>query len=177
MPSHTDRTLWRQIVQQVTVEWDALPTGEKNWITDHALKIVTLQESLHRLFLAVDGDVICRNCAGGCCGHGKFHPTLVNLLACLIKEKPFPLPRFDQGCPYIGAGGCLFPPGLRPYNCISFICEKIDSQLAPDDRAEFCRLEKEIRTEYEEFSGRYVGAGMRGILVRGKLLPAYLARC
>lgn len=176
MSAAKDQILWQQITQQVTREWGLLPAAEKTWITDHTLLIVELQNKLHQLFLDVDGAKICRDCDGDCCGHGKFHPNLANLLACLVEEYPFPEPEFKQDCPYITARGCLFPPGLRPYNCISFICEKIEDDLNSVNREEFCRLEKAIRAGYELFVDRYAGAGMNGILVRGEVLPAYLAR-
>ncbi len=174
MPTLKDKKFWQEVLSQVADEWEGLPRTEKVWATEHALRIVKLQERLHQLFLDVGGAGICTDCDGGCCGHGKFHPTLVNLLACLVTEHPFPEPEFAQHCPYLGASGCQFPPGLRPYNCISFICEQIENRLNPDELSEFYQLEKEIRKQYELFAGRYVGASMRGILIRGETLPSYL---
>lgn len=176
MSSQNDKKLWQQITAQVTREWDTLPTDEKSWIRDHTGEIVRLQSELHQLFLAVDGEKICCDCHGDCCGHGKFHPNLTNLLAFLAHDDPIPSPDFSQGCPYLGDSGCLFPPGLRPYNCISFICEKIEDNLLPTKRSEFWRLEQAIRAEYELFIQRYVGAGLHGILVKGEALPSYLDR-
>jgi hypothetical protein len=167
---------WQEVVSRVAEEWEGLPYPEQVWATEHTLRIVNLQERLHQLFLDVGGAGICSDCNGDCCGHGKFHPTLVNLLACLITEQPFPEPEFDQYCPYLGVSGCQFPPGLRPYNCISFICEQIENRLDPDKVGEFYQLEKEIREQYELFASRYVGASMRGILTRGETLPSYLTK-
>lgn len=166
--------IWQEVVVRVAEEWTGLPRAEKKWVAEHVLHIVHLQERLHQLFLEVGGAIICRDCDGDCCGHGKFHPTLVNLLACLVTEQPFPDVEFEQHCPYLGAAGCQFPPGLRPYNCISFICEQVENRLNPENQDEFYRLEKEIRKKYELFAGRYVGAGMRGILIKGETLPSYL---
>ena len=176
MPTQQDNLLWQEITARIREEWVALAAEEKEWATGHILQIVKKQEQLHQLFLDVDGAEICCQCDGDCCGHGKFHPTLVNLLACLIVNHPLPEPDFSRHCPYIGPDGCLFPPGLRPYNCVSFICEQIECSLEPSRQAEFYRLEKEIRQAYELFADRYVGAGMRGILIRGAILPTYLSR-
>jgi hypothetical protein len=176
MTFQNDKNLWTQIVSRVAAEWQAFSTDEKVWVSDHIQKIIDLQEQLHQLFLAVGGEDLCRSCDGDCCGHGKFHPTLVNLLACLVSHHPVPEPDFGQNCPYIGAAGCHFPPGLRPYNCISFICELVENRLGRESSGEFYRLEKQLREQYELFAARYVGAGMRGLLIRGELLPSYLAR-
>lgn len=177
MSAKKDQILWPQIVSRVSREWDNLPAAEKTWITDHALVLVRLQDKLHQLFLQVDGEKICRECDGDCCGHGRFHPNLVNLLTCLVKDYPIPEPDFERDCPYSNAQGCLFPPGLRPYNCISFICGKIEDDLASVNLLKFYRLEKEIRAEYELFAGRYPAADMRGLLVKGEILPTYFSRC
>ena len=165
MTSRNDKNLWTRITARVIDEWAALTADEKQWATEHIRNIISFQEQLHQLFLDVDGADICRSCNGDCCGHGKFHPTLANLLACLVTNHPVPEPDFSQGCPY-----------LDPYNCISFICELIEDRLDEETRYEFYRLEKQIRLHYELFAARYVGASLRGLLVRGELLPSYLAR-
>ena len=172
MSSQKDKKLWQSIVARVEEEWVDLPQHEKSWATEHVLKIIGLQEQLHQLFVDVDGMGICRDCHGDCCGHGKFHPTLVNLLACLATDYPIPEAEFSQHCPYLVNTGCQFPPGLRPFNCISFICEKIEGLLDPSRKNEFYRLEKEIRSLYELFASRYLGAGMRGILISGETLSS-----
>ncbi len=176
MTAHQDHRLWQDIVGRVSSEWQALGADEKAWVDAHVRRLVRLQEALHRHFLAAGGRDICRACRGECCGHGKFHPNLTNLLAVLASGEPLPEPDFSHDCPYGGVDGCQFPPGLRPFNCISFICDRIEERLSPESRAQFYRLEGEIRSEYEVFRARYAGAGMNGILVRGEPLPSYLDR-
>ena len=176
MTAQDDITLWNAIVTRVEEEWQKLPAEEKAWAVGHLRDLIRLQEQLHALFLAVGGAESCRACDGECCGHGRFHPTLVNLLACLLTGHPVPRPDFARLCPYIDVSGCQFPPGLRPYNCISFLCEAVEDQLDPEAKGAFYRLEGEIRTLYELFAARYTGAGLRGLLIRGQLLPSYLAR-
>ena len=176
MSSEHDKILWRQITDRVASEYAALPADEKSWIASHAGTIISLQNQLHQLFLDVGGERICRDCDGDCCGHGKFHPNLANLLAFLSRERSLPEPDFELGCPYIGQQGCQFPPALRPYNCISFICGQIENGLTPANRGEFYRLEKKIRSEYALFVERYIGAGMNGIMIKGEILPSYLTR-
>ena len=176
MTPANDENLWKQIISRVADEWEILPASEKNWATEHVRKVIDLQEQLHRLFLDVGGADLCRACDGDCCGHGKFHPTLVNLLACLVTSHTLPEPDFSQTCPYIGETGCHFPPGLRPYNCISFICEQVEDRLDKPSQETFYRLEKQIRAHYELFAERYTGASLRGVMIRGEMLPSYLAR-
>ena len=157
----SEKDLWKKITVQVRQEWQDCPESERNWIREHALKLVDLQNRLHQLFLEVGGENICRDCSGECCGHGKFHPTLANLLACFVSEHPLPEPDFEQSCPYIGAPGCMFPPGLRPFNCITFICDLVEDRLTPDDRELFYLLERELNAEYELFASRYAGGSLR----------------
>jgi len=176
MTTQDDIKLWNSIVSRIDGEWQVLPVDEKRWVTDHLRTIISLQEQLHELFLAVGGDECCRTCDGECCGHGRFHPTLVNVLACLLAGHPVPQPDFERLCPYIAAAGCQFPPGLRPYNCISFICEAVEDRLDPEAKRAFYHLEGLIRAQYELFAARYAGSSLRGLLIRGQLLPTYLAR-
>lgn len=173
-PEH-DKNLWQRIVDQLRREWEELPTDERAWISGQVEKLGALQGRLHQFFLDVDGASACRDCVGDCCGHGRFHPTLANLLACLV-NRDFPDPDFGQDCPYMGHAGCQFPPEFRPYNCITFICDRIEDKLPVADRGEFYRLDKEIREVYALFAGRYAGGSLRGILIRDTLLPRYLAR-
>ncbi|PLY00221.1 MAG: hypothetical protein C0623_07570 [Desulfuromonas sp.] len=176
MAPKQDQKLWHDIVDRVNYEWRHLHPEEKDWVSTHGARLATLQRELHQLFLDVGGADLCCDCNGSCCGHGKFHPNLTNLLICKILNFPIPDPDFSADCPYIGDLGCLFPPEARPYNCVSFICEQIEELFAPSNKEKFYALENEIRGEYALFVERYTGASMRGLLIRGELLSSYLGR-
>ncbi|PLX72350.1 MAG: hypothetical protein C0615_12335 [Desulfuromonas sp.] len=174
MSLDNDKVLWKKIVAQISAEWQDAPLSEKDWIEEHVQVIARLQQELHRLFLDVDGAAACHDCAERCCGHGRFHPGLANVLACVVAGVPLPLPDFGRDCPYSNDEGCLFAPAQRPYNCISFICDEVEPRLGPKS-VQFYLLEKQIRAEYEQFAQRYVGGSMRGLILKGEL-PHYLTR-
>jgi hypothetical protein len=41
----------------------------------------------------------------------------------------------DEPCDYLGERGCLFPPDLRPFGCVAFICEPMRRTLVPEELA------------------------------------------
>ncbi len=99
--------------------------------------------------------------------------TLVNLLQFIHHQEEPPQPDFDQSCPFLGPRGCLLPASRRPYNCISFICDIIESALLENKLAEFYALEAGLRHLYLEIAGRYQGAAMTGVLLQQQRLQGH----
>lgn len=163
-----DARLWERVVDRLVCEVAALSAAERGWIEEHLATIGALQKRLHALFLAADGEGACRDCRGACCGRGKYHPTLANLLVYLIEGGSPPVPDFRNSCPFLGAEGCLLIPGRRPFNCVTFICDTIEECLSPAERDLFYALERDLRAHYEALARRYVGAGLRGVLNRAE---------
>lgn len=161
---------WQQIVAQAAAEYRLLPSSEKEWINERLDQIQQLQTNLQQLFDNADGTEHCRDCAGDCCAHGHHHMTLVNLLGFLRANVIPPDADFTQTCPFLSWKGCLLPVAQRPYNCISFICDKIEAGLKADELARFYQLEKQLRALYHEFSERYLGAAMTGLLLQDQRL-------
>jgi len=167
---NTRTSRWQQIVAQVAAEYRLLPDEEKAWINPRLDRIQQLQRELQQLFDGAEGTRHCRLCEGDCCARGHHHMTLVNLLGFIRKNRLPPDADFTQTCPFLSWQGCLLPVAERPYNCISFICDKIEADLSPEELARFYELELQLRSLYFEFSERYLGAAMTGLLLQEQRL-------
>lgn len=170
MNSEQRHQLWTEIVTQVTAELAVLPAAERAWLEAQLRQIAELQLRIHALFEQATGSEICRDCQGECCGHGSFHFNLANLLGYLVSGEPLLKPDFSASCPYLGKSGCQIPVALRPFNCVTFICEAIESRLSVAQQEEFYGLERQLREAYLAFDARYRGASLRGLLQSGARL-------
>lgn len=160
------QALWEKISLSVQNEWKSLAGPERSWVFAKIKRLTAIQSELHRLVAVAEGESICKDCHGGCCGHGLYHPTLVTLLVYLVNEQLLPVPDFRQSCPYLGAAGCHFPPASRPFNCLIFICDKIEERCLDQQIATISTLESELRGIYEAFDKRYTGSSLRGLMNR-----------
>jgi hypothetical protein len=161
----TDVALWAATLDRVRSELAALPIGEREWLKVQVNRIEQLQCELDRLFRDVDGPAICTDCLGGCCSRAKHHVTLTNLLGYLLAGETSPLPDFALACPMLGAQGCRLPVERRPFNCIIFLCDRIDDQLNDGQRTAFAGIEDELRNAYHMVAERHPGASLRGLLI------------
>jgi hypothetical protein len=165
MTKQARENCWQQLVAQVCREYAHLEAREKSWITRHCRLIGSRQEKLNQLFILARGETVCRHCRGDCCALGHNHLTLANLLALHGAGQPLPQPDFSKTCPLLTPHGCQLAATYRPYNCISFVCERIEAQLNPQQLAEFYQIEKELRQLYRSFQQRYTGASLSGLLI------------
>jgi hypothetical protein len=156
--------LWQDILQKIQTEWVSLDHTERAWVVENIEQLTDLQRELHALVAAAEGEAVCRDCAGGCCGTGLYHPTLVTVLAHLVLNLSLPCPDFQQSCPYLATDGCQFPPSVRPFNCLIFICDKIETRCSAETQAKLLNLEGKMREIYEAFDGRYAGSSLRGLM-------------
>jgi hypothetical protein len=120
---------------------------------------------LDDLFKDAGGASICADCDGVCCGCGRHHITLTNLLGYLIAGEDPPSPDFTRSCPYLGKGGCVLPVARRPYNCITFFCEQLEENLSEEKRQQLCSMDQQLRREYQALAERYPAASLRGIWI------------
>ena len=158
--------LWLQLRDGLTREVAELPASELRWLAERLARVARLKEELHGIFLDHGGETICATCRGACCDYGRNHLTLVDMLACLIAEKPLPDPDFSRRCPYLDEQACHFLPSQRPFNCLTFLCERIEAAIPEAALLAFYRKERELRALYDEFELRYAGASLRGIFIR-----------
>ena len=169
---------WSKIVDSLQREVAALADDEKSWISARLAAIAWLQEELHACVRASGSEVLCASCPEHCCGQGKNHPGLANLLFYLLAGEELPAD-FTAPCPQLGPAGCYFPPARRPFNCITFNCERVEEQLPVAQRQRLVTLETALRALYESFARRYAGAGSQGLLLRAATLGGrpFLYRC
>jgi hypothetical protein len=160
-----DDQQWNALLDQARQELRSLPTAERTELTELLAGIAEDQIHLDRLFAKAAGEATCAECLGGCCGCGRHHLTLANLLAYLCHDLTPPTPDFSRTCPFLGEHGCLLPASKRPYNCITFLCEALEDRLSPDEQVEFYRLEKQLRSSYEKIAERYPAASLRGVWI------------
>lgn len=158
----TDREMWHVAVAAVAAEVERLSSSEKELLVELTGAVIRCKTAVHAIVDAVGAAPICASCGGECCRTGKYHFMVVDLLGYLLGAEPLFSPRFASGsCPYLGNHGCLMPPGLRPFNCIIFNCDKIDMFFGEGERRRLERLEDELRHLYGRFDsvcgGRFTG--------------------
>lgn len=156
---------WDPILAQCRSELARLPLSERAWLHDRLSAIGHYQHQLDQLFQLANGPAACTSCSGGCCDRGRHHFTLTNLLGYLLQDLEPPRPDYDQPCPFLGRTGCLLDLAMRPFNCVTFLCEAVAAGLAPADQASFDQIEKRLRAEYEAVAARYAGASLRGLII------------
>jgi len=160
-----DAALWATTLDRARCELAELPVADRDWLAAQVSRIGGLQAGLDRLFRDVGGPAICAACLGGCCGGARHHVTLTNLLGYLLAGEEPPAPDFSLICPQLGAQGCRLPAERRPFNCIIFLCDKIDDQLTNEQRIAFDGIEAELRNAYHAVAERCLGASLRGLLL------------
>ncbi|MBW2511430.1 MAG: hypothetical protein JRE01_05295 [Deltaproteobacteria bacterium] len=156
---------WPTLLQKLRVELDALDGTDRQWLRDRLDSIAAIQLELDDLFRLVGGLQVCAECDGACCGCGRHHVTLTNLLGYLIAGEDPPSPDFTRTCPYLGKGGCVLPVARRPYNCITFFCEQLEENLSEEKRQQLCFMDQQLRREYQALAERYPAASLRGIWI------------
>lgn len=145
----TDQELWSAAVAATVREYDLLPPQLRQRIGDLMVEVAAVKEAYQLLAASVDADAVCADCRGLCCGHGKHHFTVVDLLGYLCTGQELFTPLFTNPvCPYHTGCGCLMEPSLRPLNCIIFLCDQLDELLPEPAKRELATLEKELRRLY-----------------------------
>jgi hypothetical protein len=144
-----DQELWDSAIAAVKKEFAALPELFIANIRTSTETIKKYKKAIFVLTEMVGGGKICENCRGECCKKGKYHFTVIDLLVFLAEGKALFAPHFGrERCPYSGDAGCLMEPEYRPFNCITFHCERLEELLQAPDIEAFYELEKKLRSQY-----------------------------
>lgn len=174
----TDQEKWNKAVELLGREYVSLSSRLRDVVESKSRRMMELKGELHRFAEGADCSAICADCGGECCRSGKYHFTVVDALVCFSTGKPIVTPRFDRvHCPCLGEAGCLMEPAYRPFNCITFNCERIENRLEPAEVERFYSLEKALRLDYREVEEMFGNRYMHGLLmnferdVLGKGLP------
>lgn len=161
----TDRhTRWDEILNQLRCELNSIAEEELQWLKQRIALIEAVQKQIHALFIDAGGSEICRTCSGSCCEHGHNHITLINVVAALLHNE-VPEVDFSATCPFLTPRGCSMDINLRPFNCVTFICDHIQAHMKSAQVEEFYRLEKLLRAHYVEVDDRYAGSSLRGLFI------------
>lgn len=171
MPYNDRHTRWNKVLNQLRCELNSIAEEDLLWLQQRIALIESVQEQIHALFLKADGSETCRTCSGSCCEHGHNHITLINVVAALLQSR-VPEPDFSATCPFLTARGCSMDVTLRPFNCVTFICDPIEAHMDNAQVAEFYRLEKLLRAHYAEVDQRYIGSSLRGLFIGTSRLGA-----
>jgi hypothetical protein len=156
---------WQPLLDTLRGELELFDEADRDWLRRRLGRIAVLQDDLDLLFDQAGGSATCARCDGACCGCGRHHLTLTNLLAYLLGDETPPPPDFSRTCPLLGESGCLLPASRRPYNCITFFCETLNQRLDEADRVRLCDLDRQLRAVYEEVAARYPLASLRGLWI------------
>ena len=112
------------------------------------------KDALAAVVAEVDAAYVCRECGGQCCLNGKYRINVLDTLARIAAEIPTSAD-FSQKpvCPYGTDDGCSMEPGLRPADCVLFICDAIDQKLSPQARLIIVEQEQLLRGCIQKASG------------------------
>ena len=157
---------WREGVGRVTRAYLALPQPLIQRLHGLSAALKTERRAMQELVAKVGAAAHCASCGGECCVAGKYHFTRADLLVYLASQEPLFTPLFGNGlCPYLGREGCLIEPAFRPFNCITFNCERIEELLSEQELAGFYRMERELRRYYGEIRSLFPEQTMHGALL------------
>jgi hypothetical protein len=123
-----------------------LSTGTMLELTSQLVRYRKAKEALAAVVAEVDAADVCRECAGQCCQNGKYRINVLDTLARIAAHIPTSAD-FSQKplCPYGCDAGCTMEPGVRPADCILFICDAIDRKLSQQSRLDFAAEEMVLR--------------------------------
>ncbi len=112
------------------------------------------KEAITAVIADVDAASACRECGGQCCLNGKYRINVFDAVASTRAQIPTSA-NFCQKplCPYGTDGGCTMEPGLRPADCVLFICDAIDQKLSPQARLLLAGQEDVLRKCIRNASG------------------------
>jgi hypothetical protein len=157
---------WQEGIRRVTLAFRALPHRELATLQGLAVALRDQRCAMQALVARVGAAAQCADCAGECCVAGKYHFSKADLLVYLAAGETLFAPLFGNGlCPYLGPEGCLIPPEYRPFNCITFNCERIEDLLPEEELAGFYRMERELRNSYGAILSLFPDNTMHGALL------------
>lgn len=142
-----DQKTWIQAVESASDYYQRLPAMISTDLDAIINKIMRIKEQLSELTLSSGSADICRTCGGECCLNGKYHVSLLDLLAYRKTGAELVAPNFAAHpyCPYSGASGCLMPPRFRPMTCVVFNCGLIENQMHPSQCRALYEYENKLR--------------------------------
>lgn len=142
-----DQAVWEQAVATASSSYTRLPTGIRAELDGVIAEVLLLKQQLVELVTSAGSVDICRTCGGECCRHGKYHVSVLDILAYLKNGSEPVIPDFstNPACPYSAVSGCTMGPGYRPMTCVVFNCQKVEDQLTSAEQECFQGYEQKLR--------------------------------
>ncbi len=141
-----DRQLWDSGAVRLKGLLADLPGEDGLKLTRLLTRYRKTKEAIAAVVEEVGAAFVCLECAGQCCLNGKYRINGFDAMAHVKAGMTLPA-NFNQKplCPYGTVAGCSMEPGLRPADCILFICDAIDGKLPPQDRSLLTAHEQDLR--------------------------------
>lgn len=141
-----DQQLWNLATVRLNRLLAALPVGTGLMVAGLLSRYRQTKETFAAIIAEIDATSVCCECGGQCCLNGKYRINVLDYLACLVTNLPTSAD-FSQKplCPYGTDAGCTMVPGLRPADCVLFICDAIDRKLSLQARLVIMEQEQGLR--------------------------------
>jgi hypothetical protein len=142
-----DQQTWRRAKEAVEAICDRLSPVARGRLDQLLERIMALKQELFELSATAGSARICRECGGRCCLNGKYHVSVLDLVAYRCAGVAPVVPDFGKAplCPYGGSKGCLMPPRFRSVTCLIFNCDLVEDRMEAANRKRFSVCERELR--------------------------------
>jgi len=142
-----DQEAWQQAVTSATEWYFGLPPGVRAELDGLIEEVMPLKQQLVDQVTSSGSSEVCRTCGGECCLLGKYHVSVLDVLAYRKNGVESVIPDFSAGpaCPYSDASGCTMPAAYRPVTCVIFNCQLIEDRLSATQRDALHENEKRLR--------------------------------
>jgi hypothetical protein len=164
-----DQAAWDQAVATASEWYSGLPSPIRTELDGLIEEIMQLKQKLVEQVTASGSATVCRTCGGECCLLGRYHVTVLDILAYRKTGLEPVVPDFSTGpfCPYSDVSGCTMLPGYRPVTCVIFNCQLIEDRLSETERAALYEHEARLRATVAR-AGRIQGIRIdRPLLLSG----------
>lgn len=141
-----DQQVWSLGLSRIRALINGFPEENRSQLTALFVHYRQLKESLAAVVSEYNSTSVCHDCGGQCCQNGKYRMNVLDALA-LCAEQLLPSPNFVQKplCPYGTIHGCTMGSGMRPADCVLFICDLLESKLSPQTRLLLAEQELDLR--------------------------------
>jgi hypothetical protein len=142
-----DQAAWEQAAATASEWYLGLPSAVRAELDGLLEEIMQLKEKLVEQVTSSGSSEVCRTCGGECCLLGRYHVSVLDILAYRKTGVEPVVPDFSTApaCPYSDASGCTMPPGYRPVTCVIFNCQQIEDRLSATDRRSLHEYENRLR--------------------------------
>jgi len=142
-----DQAAWEQAVATAGEWYFGLPPGIRAELDGLLDEIMQFKQKLVELVTSSGSSAICRTCGGECCLLGRYHVSVLDILAYRKAGVEPVVPDFtaSPACPYSDACGCLMPPRYRPVTCVLFNCQMVEDRLTATERHSLHEYEGRLR--------------------------------